>query len=1073
MKWSIPEKVVEEGRAYAKEGRVVSVSKNEEQQVWYADVIGSEVFHIELDGTAREEDVCQCQYWHQHGFCKHTVAVELAMRDKGINRYIKKKVVAEKAYQPPSHADIFSKSFERLQSMETEKMFVSSDPLKVEYFLDVVETLSYHPEQSVIGMSLKIGGRYPGARTYVVKHLEEFLSVYESSGGYKINDHEFELGTTSFLQKDRQLLDRLVTISNDQELLNQTGVQQKGKINRRYLLLDKTNAHYFITALQERGELNLKMEEDKKQTLTFKEGLLPIDLSISPIGLSDYKVEIDNRVELYLEKYQWAFGAHSVYQLSHDQVKRYELLIQLLKRLEEPVLRFSKDNVGDLFSYILPNMEEIATIHVSDMLVSEMIRVPLTTRLYIEKKDAHLSARVDFMYEDVTFSSDAAFDTHTGKENQVIRNQVQEKRIETLLGHFGYAKRQTSFEKLLPLEHELYSFIREEVPTLRRYMTVELADNVSEMFLNTGNHQPKVRIQEDGSWLDIQFDISNIEDSEVNDVLVSLMKQQDFHQLANGQMLFLDDEGFQQTSHVLQQLRDDVKVRKGKLEIPKYRSLMISDVLSEVEEVETTLDFNQMVTDLTTPGDFDVALPKGIQATLRDYQVAGFKWLKMLSRYQFGGILADDMGLGKTLQTITYLLSEKEDGLLTKPSLIVAPASLLYNWQLEIKRFAPELSCQIITGAKNERAELLDKMTGIDIIITSYSTLRQDSELYQSIGLHSLILDEAQMIKNAATKTFQAIETLKADRHFALSGTPIENKLEELWSIFRILMPGFFPSLRKFKQLPTESIALMIQPFVLRREKKEVLKDLPDKVETDLYSNLTTEQKTVYVAYLKQMQDSVAAMSQSDMRKNHVSILAGLTRLRQICCHPGLFLEDYEGDSGKLNQALDIVATAKENGRRILLFSQFTSMLDILETELSEIGAETFYLRGSTPLEKRQEMVDRFNRGEKDVFLISLKAGGTGLNLTGADTVILYDLWWNPAVEDQATGRAHRMGQKNKVEVFRLISEGTIEEKMNRLQEEKKELFKQVLNSDEVKDISRMTVDDIRDILDVGRDQEV
>ncbi|MGO3732238.1 MAG: SNF2 helicase associated domain-containing protein [Vagococcus sp.] len=1068
MKWSIPEKVVEEGREYAKEGRVVSISKNEEQQVWYADVVGSDVFHIELDGTAKEDDVCQCMYWQQHGFCKHTVSVELTLRQKGINRYIKKQQVSTKTYQPPTHAAIFSRSFERLQETETEKTLVTSDPLKIDFTLEVVDTLSYHPEQSVIAVSLKLGSRFPHSRTYVVKSVTEFLDLYEMKGTLKINDKSFVIGDNSFAQRDIILLDRLVAIKKEQELLDQTGVQQKGKLNKRYMILDNEATRFFIEQLGVTDRLVFKVGDEKKQTLLFKTGKLPVDIIVSPVGTTDYQLTIQDNVLIYLEKYQWAIGKHSIYELDAAQAERYQLLLQLLKRVEKPEIVFTKENVGDLFSYILPNLESVANIHVSEVLASEMIRVPLRTKLWIEEADGQLSARVDYCYQDFVFSSDASQSSQLGKESQVIRNQVQEKRIEKLLAHFGYAKRQTSFLKLLPKEHELYAFIREEVPTLRKYAEVEIAPNVAQLFLNTQEHQPKVKILEDGSWLDIQFDISNIEDSEINDVLVSLMKQQEYHQLKSGQLLFLDDQGFKQTSQVLQQLRGDIKVRKGKLEVPKYRGLMVNQALSDMGDVTTTNLFTNMVAHLTQPETFNVELPKGLNATLRDYQETGFRWMKMLSHYQFGGILADDMGLGKTLQTITYLLSEKEEGRLTKPCLIVAPASLLYNWQVEIEKFAPGLSAAVITGSKGERLAKLNEHESADIWVTSYTTLRQDYELYQDMTFHSLILDEAQMIKNAATKTFQTIEILKSDQYFALSGTPIENKLEELWALFRILMPGFFPSLRRFKQLSTESIATMIQPFVLRREKKQVLKDLPDKVETDLYSSLTSEQKTVYVAYLRQMQESLGNMSHSDLNKNRVSILAGLTRLRQICCHPGLFIDDYKGSSGKLNQALDLVQTAKANGRRILLFSQFTSMLSLLEEELEALGIETFYLRGSTPLAKRQEMVDRFNRGEKDVFLISLKAGGTGLNLTGADTVILYDLWWNPAVEDQATGRAHRMGQTNKVEVWRLIAEGTVEEKMNQLQAEKKELFKQVLNSNDVKDLAKMTVEDIRDILDIG-----
>ncbi|MDT2780760.1 SNF2 helicase associated domain-containing protein [Vagococcus fluvialis] len=1068
MKWSIPEKVVEEGREYAKDGRVVSISKNEEQQVWYADVVGSEVFHIELDGTAKEEDVCQCPYWQQHGFCKHTVAVELALRNNGQNRYIKKQVNTQKAYQPPTHADIFSKSFERFQEAETEKTLVTSDPLKIEFNIDVVETLSFHPEQSVIGVSLKIGSRFPGSKTYVVKNILDFLDSYEKKNNYKLTDKSYKIGDNSFTQRDTFLLEELLKVRDSQELVDQVSVQQKGKINRRYLILNSRVTKLFVAELMQTDRLVFNTPEDKKQTIIFKKEKLPIDIKVIPVRTSDYKLVIEDSLEMYLEKYQWAIGKHSIYELTKEQADRYELLLQLLKRLEEPEVLFTKNNVGELFSYILPNLDAIARIFVSDDLQSEMIRVPLRTKIWMEEDGGQLTARVDYVYGDVIFSSNSEYTTDTGKESHVIRNQVQEKRIEKLLQHFGYAKRQHAFIKMLPKEQELYSFIREEVPTIRKYAEVGIAPNIGNLFLNTIDYQPKVSIQEDGSWLDIKFDISNIEESEINDVLVSLMKQQDYHQLKSGQLLFLDEQGFRETSTVLQQLRGDIKVRKGKLEVPRYRGLMVNHALSEMADVETTDKFSTMVHDLTHPNDFKVPLPKGLNASLREYQVTGFKWLKMLGHYQFGGILADDMGLGKTVQTITYLLSEKEEGKLTSPSLIVAPASLLYNWQIEIEKFAPSLKVAVVIGSKLEREEIVEAHKDVDILVTSYATLRQDFDIYNEQTFHSLILDEAQMIKNAATKTFQTIETLKADHYFALSGTPIENKLEELWSLFRILMPGFFPPLRRFKQLPTESIAMMIQPFVLRREKKQVLKDLPDKIETDLYSHLTEEQKTVYVAHLRQMQKSLVGMSKKELNQNRISILAGLTRLRQICCHPKLFIEDYEGDSGKLIQALDIIQTAKLNGRRILLFSQFTGMLDILEEELAKKEISTFYLRGSTPISKRQEMVDRFNRGDKDVFLISLKAGGTGLNLTGADTVILYDLWWNPAVEDQATGRAHRMGQKKKVEVWRLISEGTVEEKMNRLQTEKKELFQQVLNSEDVKELSKMTIEDIQDILDVG-----
>ena len=457
-------------------------------------------------------------------------------------------------------------------------------------------------------------------------------------------------------------------------------------------------------------------------------------------------------------------------------------------------------------------------------------------------------------------------------------------------------------------------------------------------------------------------------------------------------------------------------------------------------------------------------LPSGLNASLRPYQLTGFRWLKMLSDYQLGGILADEMGLGKTIQTITYLLSEKQNDPSMK-ALIIVPASLVYNWYQECKQFAPELKVQVVNGGKDKRAEQL--ATEADVYVTSYQSFRQDEKLHAKIAYQVLILDEAQMVKNSQTKTAQALRKLTIPKRFALSGTPVENKLEELWSIFQVIIPGFFPSKAKFKKFPTEFIAQMIQPFVLRRTKEEVLLDLPERIETNYFNELNKEQKEIYLAQLEQIQKTLAQMNSDEFKKNRISILAGLTRLRQICCSPQLYLDDFHGESGKLEQLKELLTQALENNRRILIFSQFASMLNLIEAELAKLDIPCFKLDGSTPSKQRMEMVEAFNQGDKPVFLISLKAGGTGLNLTGANTVILYDLWWNPAVEDQATSRAHRMGQKEVVEVWRLITEGTIEEKIYELQQSKRELFDQVMQGDE-SSLSQLTEEDIRQIFQVG-----
>jgi SNF2 family DNA or RNA helicase len=425
------------------------------------------------------------------------------------------------------------------------------------------------------------------------------------------------------------------------------------------------------------------------------------------------------------------------------------------------------------------------------------------------------------------------------------------------------------------------------------------------------------------------------------------------------------------------------------------------------------------------------------------------------------------MGLGKTVQTIAYLLSEWEAGTLTEPVLIVTPTSLMYNWLYELERFAPELTVHVVDGTKEERARLLHDQFEATVWITSYPLLRQDQHHYTKHSFSVLILDEAQHIKNHQSKVFNAVLNLKASRRFALTGTPIENRLEELWAILQAVLPGFFPKRQRFVQLSTEKVRQIIQPFILRRLKKEVLRELPDKIETVQLSELTREQKALYLHYLEQTKETARqALVSEGLNKGRIKILAALTRLRQICCHPALFLDNYRGTSGKLEQLVALTKEAVDVGRRLLIFSQFTSMLQMIKEALEQEGLNSYYLDGQTKAQTRLKMVEAFNQGEGELFLISLKAGGTGLNLTGADTVILYDLWWNPAVDDQAIGRAHRLGQKKVVQVIRLIARGTIEEKIYALQQKKKNLIEDVLTHDDQL-LSTLTEEDLKAILDL------
>ena len=473
-----------------------------------------------------------------------------------------------------------------------------------------------------------------------------------------------------------------------------------------------------------------------------------------------------------------------------------------------------------------------------------------------------------------------------------------------------------------------------------------------------------------------------------------------------------------------------------------------------------------------------LTLPKGINAEFREYQLKGFGWLWFMYKYGLNGILADDMGLGKTLQALTVLQKAKEeDG--PMPTLVIAPTTVVFNWESEIQKFAPTLSCLKLQGG--ERKQFFDKIPKYDVVITSYALLRRDIKKLKDINFRYVILDESQNIKNATSQTAQAVKQLTSQHKLALSGTPIENKLEELWSVFDFLMPGFLFTMADFNsryvnpimehqdKVVEKRLKLQIYPFILRRMKRDVAKDLPDKVENIAYCELTDDQRDFYLQVLDSTKEELfKSIEQNGLEKSRLSIFSALLRMRQICCHPSLYDKNNVKNvisSGKFEKLKVMLEEIISEKHRILLFSQFVDMLDIIKAWLDKSGIKYEYLTGKT--KDRQGAVERFNTDPTiPIFLISLKAGGTGLNLTGADYVIHYDPWWNPAVEDQATDRAYRIGQTKKVFVYRLITKNTVEEKIQKLKTIKRNLVDSVISVD--RNITKsLTMDDIREIFSV------
>ena len=555
--------------------------------------------------------------------------------------------------------------------------------------------------------------------------------------------------------------------------------------------------------------------------------------------------------------------------------------------------------------------------------------------------------------------------------------------------------------------------------------------------------------------------------------------------MKNGAFITFNEEQKQVMSAISDVMKNYAdKKNQDIIKMPLFRALYLDELLAEKESVELkkNREYRKLIGKMRSYENGDYEVPQSLEKVLREYQRDGFYWIKTLKENGFGGILADDMGLGKTLQILAFLLSEKEQGKVGDEirTLIVAPASLVYNWKKEVERFTPQLSVCVMAGTAHERKELIKNQTSnVDVWITSYDLLKRDIELYQDIVFANEIIDEAQYIKNQTTHAAKSVRLVNSSFRMALTGTPMENRLSELWSIFDYLMPGFLYGYTRFRsEIETPIVSdkdedamtrlhAMIHPFILRRLKKDVLKELPEKQEEIVIVALSGEQKKLYQAHSQRLKMFLEDQNDEDFAQNKLQILAELTKLRQLCCGPELLLENYKGENAKLETCIELITQAIAGGHKILLFSQFTSMLDLIGEELKKAKIDYYRIDGSVKKEARMEMVEQFQnpQNQVSVFCISLKAGGTGLNMTAADIVIHYDPWWNKAAQNQATDRAHRIGQKHAINVYQLIAEETIEQKICELQQVKEDLAEEVLSGEGISS-TQFNKDEIMNLLE-------
>ena len=566
--------------------------------------------------------------------------------------------------------------------------------------------------------------------------------------------------------------------------------------------------------------------------------------------------------------------------------------------------------------------------------------------------------------------------------------------------------------------------------------------------------------QSRNGYMSMKLNIEGVDSNEYREIFSSYKNNNRLYRMKNGAYLDLKDKDIEQAFKLIDILNiyndfDNMKIPNNKA---IYLEKLIED--EDLSFVNGSKYVSNVIKKFDKVKSKNYEIPKDLNATLRDYQVSGFEFFKTLSDYQFGGILADEMGLGKTIQTIAFLLSNKD-----KKSIVITPTALIYNWKNELEKFAPTLKVGLLHAAKSERGKILDNIDNYDVILTTYTTYKNDIDKYKNINFDYCIIDEAQNIKNPDAIITKAIKNVNAKVKFALTGTPIENNLMELWSIFDFIMPGYLYNKSKFKSIFVNNdkniieLKNLIKPFILRRTKKEVITELPDKIEQKIIIDLEKEHKRAYKGYVNLITRKIKENNQ-----DNITVFSYLTKLRQLCLSPELMVKNYQGKNSKLDVLINIINDSSDE--KILVFSQFTKVLEVIGKRLNEENISYSYLDGKTSAKDRVKLVEEFNTNNNKAFLISLKAGGTGLNLTSANIVVHFDPWWNPAVEDQASDRAHRIGQKNVVNVIKLIAKGTAEERVINLQETKKELIEDVINGnlDNSSTLKNLSKDDIIDL---------
>ena len=1032
------------GLQYYKENRIINATYSNTNKQYRLTVKGNYNYSVTID---EQEDgsfdySCNCpSRLKDQGACKHVVAALLF-----VLKYQERTLLTE------------SKNPEERKVITLLDYFIAQEDSQL-----VGETFGLEAVVSIPGILKGEGGRailslHGGSnRKYKIQTIKKFLGdIYHHESFAIGKEFKYVNGESTFDSISLKLLEYLLGIYEIQEVIDSTHFSKIFSKSQMYLT---KNMLMKLLEIVEGAGLTLELYGKVYSNVVFIKGNPKISYQLS---IDEDTISVDYQgkeaVLPITETGELLYFDGAIYQPDSKFIRNYKPFYNSLGKDKDPLV-FRGESKTSFLEHVLPRISETMELDVPEELKSRYISCDMEAKLYFDKFKTGIRAELKYKYGEYEFNS---FANAAAGSYIIVRQREKEDAIISELLKEGFIPYKNFY--LLKEEDKIYEFLSGRVMELETKAQLFYSEDFRRLGIRAaGGFKAGVRMNSEFNMLELELSFDEVPKDELRDLLHSYQIKKKYYRLKNGSFINLEDKTITEVSNILNSLNANEKnLKENLLLLEKQHAVYLDKSFSDKDFVfERDHDFAALTEKILNPAKTEYTLPEGILADLRAYQLTGYKWLKTLADNELGGILADDMGLGKTLQSIVYIASGVK-GDQREHHLIVCPTSLIFNWLDEIENFAPYVKALVITGNPAERQESIAKYKDYDVLITSYPLIRRDIGAYEKIDFNTVFIDEAQFIKNDSSLNAKSVKRLRAKHRFALTGTPIENSLSELWSIFDFIMPDYLNSHSKFVEIYEKPIlkedadALSdlhqhIAPFILRRMKKDVLTELPDKYETKMLTELSEGQKLVYLSYLENIRSELhSEIEENGVDKNRMKILAALTRLRQICCHPSTFIENYQGGSGKLELLMELIPEAIANDHRILVFSQFTSMLRIIEGELKDLDIPYFYLEGATPTQDRNDYVKRFNAGEGKVFLISLKAGGTGLNLTGADTVIHYDPWWNPAVEDQATDRAYRIGQQNKVHVMKLITKGTIEEKIFKLQRKKKELSDSIISSKEV-----------------------